>query len=126
MRRTITTALSVLIIGCAQAQGDQPFDVQAITSFDEPWAMAFLPDGRMLVTEKKGNVLIVTQDGQKSRPVSGVPDVDYGGQGGLGDIALHPDFANNGLVYLSYAEAGRSGTRGAAVARGVLNDTNRP
>ncbi len=80
----------------------------------------------MLVTEKKGNLLIVNQTGQKTRPVAGVPDVDYGGQGGLGDVALHPDFAENGLVYLSYAEAGRNGTRGAAVARGVLNDTNRP
>ncbi|MDX1404990.1 MAG: PQQ-dependent sugar dehydrogenase [Woeseiaceae bacterium] len=126
MRRTITTALSLLIIGCAQAQSGLPFDVQPVTSFDEPWAMAFLPDGRMLVTEKKGNVLIVTQDGQKSRPVSGVPDVDYGGQGGLGDVALHPDFSDNGLVYLSYVESGDGGTRGAAVARGVLHDTDRP
>jgi glucose/arabinose dehydrogenase len=79
-----------------------------------------------MVTEKKGNLLIVTQIGQKTRPVSGVPDVDYGGQGGLGDVALHPDFAENGLVYLSYVESGGRGTRGAAVARGVLNDTDRP
>lgn len=126
MKRLLATTISVIAVACAQAQSDLPFEVEAITSFDEPWAMAFLPDGRMLVTEKKGNLLIVNQIGQKTRPVRGVPDVDYGGQGGLGDVALHPDFAENGLVYLSYAEAGRSGTRGAAVARGVLNDTDRP
>ncbi len=106
-------------IACANAQDDLPFDVEPITSFDEPWALAFLPDGRLLVTEKKGRLLIVTQDGQKQN-VRGVPDVDYGGQGGLGDVALHPDFAENGIIYLSYAEAGLGDTRGAAVARGVL------
>jgi glucose/arabinose dehydrogenase len=87
--------------------------------------MAFLPDGRMLVTEKKGNLLVVTQDGEQSRPVRGVPDVDYGGQGGFGDVAVHPDFAANRLVYMSYAEGGTGDTRGAAVARGVLNETER-
>jgi glucose/arabinose dehydrogenase len=109
----------------AHAQGDLPFDVQPITSFDQPWALAFMPDGRMLVTEKKGNLFIVGQDGEKSRPVRGMPDVDYGGQGGLGDVALHPDFAENGLVYLSYVEGGVGGTRGAAVMRAVLNETSR-
>ena len=126
MKRLLAATLSAFLTIAAQAQSDLPFEVQPVTSFDEPWAMAFLPDGRMLVTEKKGNLLIVNQMGQKTRPVGGVPDVDYGGQGGLGDVVLHPDFADNGLVYLSYAEAGRSGTRGAAVARGVLNDTDRP
>ena len=126
MRRILATTLGVLLVAGVQAQSDLPFDIQPITSFDEPWAMAFLPNGRMLVTEKKGNLLIVTPIGQKTRPVGGVPDVDYGGQGGLGDVALHPDFADNGLIYLSYVEAGTRGTRGAAVARGVLHDTDRP
>lgn len=125
MNRLLVTALSVFLIASASAQSDLPFDVEAITSFDEPWALAFLPDGRMLVTEKKGSLFMVTQDGQKSRPVRGIPNVDYGGQGGLGDVALHPDFAKNGLVYLSYAEGGTGGTRGAAVARAVLNLTER-
>ncbi len=112
--------LSALLIAAgANAQSDLPFNVEPITSFDEPWALAFLPDGRMLVTEKKGRVLLVGQDGGKGL-VRGVPDVDYGGQGGLGDVALHPDFEENGLVYLSYAEAGVGNTRGAAVARGKL------
>lgn len=126
MKRTLATTLGAFLMVCAQAQSHLPFEIEPVTSFDEPWALAFLPDGRMLVTEKKGNLFIVNQLGQKTRPVGGVPDVDYGGQGGLGDVALHPDFANNGLVYLSYAEAGKAGTRGAAVARGVLNETDRP
>jgi glucose/arabinose dehydrogenase len=113
--------LSLLLAVCACAETELPFEVEPITSFDEPWALAFLPDGRMLVTEKSGNLFIVTQDGQKSRPVRSMPDVDYGGQGGLGDVALHPDFANNNLIYLSYAESGDGDTRGAAVARAVLD-----
>ncbi|MDJ0748988.1 MAG: PQQ-dependent sugar dehydrogenase [Woeseiaceae bacterium] len=125
--RHISLALVVFLLaaGAACAQDDLPFDVTPVTSFDEPWALAFLPDGRMLVTEKKGRVYIVTQDGQKLRPVAGVPDVVYGGQGGLGDVAVHPDFANNGIIYLSYAEEGVGGTRGAAVTRAVLNLTER-
>ena len=104
----------------AQAQPELPFSVETVTSFDEPWAMAFLPDGRMLVTEKKGTLMLVTQSGDKTL-VQGVPDVAYGGQGGLGDVALHPDFRENGLVYLSFVEAGVEGTRGAAVGRGRIN-----
>ena len=125
MNRLLAITLSLFLLASAQAQSDLPFNVEPITSFDEPWALAFLPDGRMLVTERKGSLFIVGQDGQKSRPVGGMPDVDYGGQGGLGDVVLHPDFAENGLVYLSYVEGGRSGTRGAAVARGKLNETER-
>jgi glucose/arabinose dehydrogenase len=124
MRRLLAATLSVFLIVCAHAQSDVPFEVEPITSFDEPWALAFLPDGRMLVTEKKGNLLIVTQDGQKSRPVRGVPDVGYGGQGGLGDVAAHPDFPKNRRLYLSFVESGVGGTRGAAVVTAVLNLTD--
>lgn len=116
--------LCISLVACAQQ--DLPFVIEPVTEFEEPWAMAFLPDGRMLVTEKKGTLLIVTQDGQKSAPVSGVPDVDYGGQGGLGDVALHPDFSENRLVYLSFVEAGVGDTRGAAVIRGTLEDVAQP
>ncbi|MGB5246851.1 MAG: PQQ-dependent sugar dehydrogenase [Woeseia sp.] len=117
--------MSFAAISSASAQSDRPFNVEVIADFNEPWALTFLPDGRMLVTEKTGNLLIATQDGQKSRPVFGVPNVDFYGQGGLGDVALHPDFANNQLVYLSYVEGGTDNTRGAAVARGKLTLTER-
>ena len=111
----------------ASADNDHPFTVQPITTFDEPWAMAFLPDGRMLVTEKKGNLLIVSQDGDQSRPVGGLPDVAYGGQGGLGDVALHPNFKDNGMIYLSYVESSHDGKRGAAVLRAKVDvDARRP
>ena len=121
-RRLLATAMGLFIFAGAHAQADVPFDIRPITSFDEPWALAFLPDGRMLVTEKKGRLFIVDREGQKSRPISGLPDVDYGGQGGLGDVALHPDFANNNMIYISYAEGGVGDTRGAAVARAVLTE----
>nr|WP_243700055.1 PQQ-dependent sugar dehydrogenase [Lysobacter sp. N42] len=96
-----------------------PFTPQALASFDEPWAMAFLPDGRALVTQKKGQLRLVTVSGSAatSVDVGGVPAVAYGGQGGLGDVVLHPQFASNRWIYLSYAEAGPNSTRGAVVAR---------
>ena len=98
----------------------RPFTVEDVARFVEPWAMTFLPDGRLLVTEKKGALKVVDVATGTSGTVSGVPAVDYGGQGGFGDIVLHPRFADNGMVYMSYAEAGEDDTRGAAVARAKL------
>ena len=116
-----TAALVLSIIGAAasNAAQERPFDVRPVAKLAEPWAMTFLPDGRLLVTEKKGKLKVVTQDG-KIGDVSGTPTVDYGGQGGFGDVVLHPKFADNGWVYLSYAEAGDGDKRGAAVARAKL------
>jgi len=94
-------------------------NAQVVASFDQPWAMTFLPDGAMLVTTKPGKLFHVSQDG-KSTGVDGMWDVAYGGQGGLGDVVLHPDFANNSLVYVSYAEAD-GGNNGAVVVRGRLD-----
>ncbi len=112
----------VLLAACASADDDAlPFVATPVTNLDEPWAMTFLPDGRLLVTEKPGRLLVVTQSGEQSDAIAGVPEVDYGGQGGLGDVILHPGYANNGIIYLSYAEAGDGDTRGAAVARAVLS-----
>ncbi|HEY3516786.1 MAG TPA: PQQ-dependent sugar dehydrogenase [Gammaproteobacteria bacterium] len=98
---------------------NQPFTVTQVGDFDIPWAIAFLPDGRMLVTEQRGMLKLYTPGGA-SVDVRGVPQVSWFGQGGLGDVVLHPSFAQNGLVYLSYAEAGEGETRGAAVARAKL------
>jgi glucose/arabinose dehydrogenase len=118
----LAMAFCLFIATIAQAQTNSPFKIEPIASFDEPWALAQLPDGRLLVTEKKGNLLIVTQQGEVTARVGGVPDVNYGGQGGLGDVALHPQFAENRFVYLSFVEGGSGGTRGAAVIRGVLEE----
>ncbi|MDP1875118.1 PQQ-dependent sugar dehydrogenase [Phenylobacterium sp.] len=94
--------------------------VTVAEGLDKPWAIAFLPDGRMLVTEKPGRLRIVTAQGQLSAPVSGLPEVDARGQGGLLDVALDPEFAQNNLIYWSYAEPGGNGTNTTAVARGQL------
>ena len=96
------------------------FAITEVASLQEPWAMAFLPDGRLLVTEKRGALKLV-QPGGSIGNVSGVPRVVYGGQGGFGDVALHPKFAENGLVYLSYVEGEDEGSlSGAVVARAKL------
>jgi aldose sugar dehydrogenase len=84
-----------------------------------PWALEFLPDGRMLVTERPGRLRIVSRGGELSEPVSGVPEVFAVRQGGLLDVALDPQFERNQLVYLSYAEPGEGGA-GTSVARGRL------
>jgi glucose/arabinose dehydrogenase len=119
----LASACGLCMTAVAQAQSNPPFKVEAVASFDEPWALAFLPDGRMLVTEMKGSLFVVPQQGKEATKVAGLPDVDYGGQGGLGDVVLHPKFAENRLVYLSYAEGGPGGTRGAAVMRAVLDES---
>jgi glucose/arabinose dehydrogenase len=87
---------------------------------ENPWALAFLPDGRILVTERPGRVRVVERDGRVSKPLDDVPRVLARGQGGLLDVALDPRFAENRLVYLSYAEPGQGNTAGTAVARGRL------
>ena len=84
-----------------------------------PWGMAFLPDGRILITERGGDMRILNGGGTLSQPLEGVPEVVAKGQGGLLDVTLDPNFTQNKLVYLSYAEAGEGGS-GTAVARGRL------
>ena len=97
-----------------------PFQATAFARFDEPWAMSFLPDGRLLVTEKAGKLKLFDPATRALGTVTGIPEVAYGGQGGLGDVVPHPDFARNGWIYFSYAEAGDGDTRGAVVARARL------
>lgn len=101
------------------ADADRPFVTEEIAQFKEPWAMTFLPDGRLLVTEKPGTLQLFDPDTGQRGGIGGVPEVAYGGQGGLGDVVLHPGFGTNQMVYLSYAEAGEGGN-GGAVARGRL------
>jgi aldose sugar dehydrogenase len=97
----------------------QPFKSTAITSHAEPWAFAFLPDNRILVNERRGNMRLVDPATKSKGTITGVPAVAYGGQGGLHDVALHPKYAENSIVYISYAESG-SGGAGGAVARAKL------
>lgn len=95
--------------------------VTDVAAFDEPWAMAFLPGTNMaLITEKAGKLKLWREGDAAAREVSGAPKVDYGGQGGFGDVVASPDFAATGLVYLSWVEAGQGNTRGAVVARAKL------
>lgn len=90
------------------------------TGLDHPWSLAFLPDGRMLVTERRGNLRLIDADGQLDPvPISGLPEIHQHGQGGLLDVVTHPDFANNQLIYFSFAESGKNGYS-TAVARGRL------
>ncbi len=104
----------------ARAVPDPPFTSTPVATFNEPWAMTFLPDGRLLVTEKSGKLRLANVATGQVGEIVGVPAVAYGGQGGFGDVLLHPRFADNRLVYLSYAESGSGSTRGAAVARATL------
>ena len=101
----------------------QSFVATPVAQFREPWAMTFLPDGRLLVTEKKGALKLLDTGSGKTGDISGVPKIAYGGQGGFGDVILHPRFAENQIVYVSYSEPGDgadNGANGAAVARAKL------
>jgi aldose sugar dehydrogenase len=128
LRKTVLAASALALSACnggaeAEAQtGNAQFNITPAGTFNEPWAMTFLPNSKKaLVTEKRGKLLIWSE---KKPPieVTGVPTVAYGGQGGLGDVILHPNFAQNGMIYLSFAESGQGGF-GAAVARANLDLT---
>lgn len=120
----------VALLACAPAElAPQEFTtrrgpVRVVTiarGLEHPWGLAFLPDGRMLVTERPGRLRIVGPDGELSQPLTGVPEVAARGQGGLLDVALAPDFMQSRVIYLSYAEP--DGRRaGTAVARARLGD----
>ena len=102
------------------------FDVVTVADgLQNPWALAFLPNGRLLVTERPGRMRVVAADGKLSEPIPGLPAVDARGQGGLLDVTLDPSFATNGLVYWSYAEPG-DGMNNTAVARGRFVDGAQP
>lgn len=129
-RRASAFALSATLAATAPAAAlDETFETEGpairVTTIadglDHPWAIAFLPKGGMLVTERPGRLRLVGADGSLSEPISGVPEVDARGQGGLLDVTIDPAFAENRLVYLSYAERGQGGN-GTAVARGRLAD----
>lgn len=107
----------------APAETASPFAVAPLATLDAPWAIAVLPGGGVLVTEKGGTLKLI--DGTV-RDVAGMPTVDAGGQGGLGDVVLAPDFARTGTIYLSWVEAGDNDTRGAVIGRGKFVSGDAP
>lgn len=123
LKQCLAFATAAALAACANpatgTPADRAFSVAEKGKFDEPWAMAFLPDGGLLITEKRGRLKLRRADGQVM-DVKGAPAVEYGGQGGLGDVVLDPGFATNGLVWLSWVEAAGDGTRGAVVGRARL------
>lgn len=122
---SIAAPLSLALLACSgggangqeTATAARPFKVATVADFDAPWATTFLPDGRMLVTEKAGELLLFDPKNGTKIPVSGVPKVDSAGQGALMDVVLHPAFKDNGIVYLSWSEAGDGG-KGVALGSG--------
>jgi glucose/arabinose dehydrogenase len=130
----VRTVLVLMLPGCAQAQGPAPRSPQpgyasGVVRAEEvagglvnPWALEFMPDGRLLVTERPGRLRIVSMDGTVSAPIAGLPPIAVRGQGGLLDVALDPRFAENRIIYLSFSEPGDSGLSGTAVARARLGD----
>ena len=139
MSRNILQALLVTALCAAcqsqgnaqpEASGDRPFAVTEVADFSTPWAMAFLPGSGLpltsmaLLTEKEGKLWLVDVTNGKRTAVAGVPEVVDAGQGGLGDVMPHPDFAGNQRVYLSYVEGGPNGTSGAVLGYGTLDLRN--
>lgn len=125
------SALAFILLAVTSANADDiistektKIKVETFTSgLEHPWGLVFLPDGRALVTERQGRLRVVSSKGVLSAPLNGVPKADTRGQGGLLDVAIDPDFAQNNFVYLSFAEPGDGGTNSTAVARGVLTKT---
>ena len=119
-----STAALLSPLANAQVFSSEAQRFRAVTvteGLEFPWGLAFLPDGRMLVTERPGRLRLVTADGRLDpKPVDGLPPIAAINQGGLLDVALHPDFAKNGLIYLSYAAEGAGGY-GTEVLRGRLD-----
>ena len=105
------------------ATGEHPVRVVRIATLDHPWSIAFLPDGAMLVTERSGRLRIIRNDVLDPQPISGVPKVLNRGRDGLLDLALHPRFAENRLVYFTYSKPGEDMSVRAALARGRFDGT---
>ena len=114
------TARAQVNAGEQKPEADLPFTMTQVAEFKLGWRMAFLPDGRMLFTEKAGPVWLVTQQGEKT-PVDNVPAVLWQGQGGMLGVYLSPKYAADQNVYLTYSEPGdEQGTSGLALARARL------
>jgi len=132
MRAFVLTLAALSVTGLAQAETvtgtvGSEIELTELETFDSPWAMTFLPDGRMLVTEKGGALWLVGRDGKKLGKIGNLPKVTARNQGGMGDIILDPDFKDNQRVYLSYVERDKADDdlSGAAVEIATLSLTSR-
>lgn len=131
MRPFPLAALPLLLIACSgegassqtPAPAGAPFKTSVIADFESPWAMTFLPDGRTLVTEKAGEMILFDPTNGTKIPVAGIPKVDSAGQGALMDVVLSPNFAKDKAVYFSFSEA-RDGLKGVALAKGRFAQAN--
>ena len=112
-------SLSIATSSFSENKG-YPFVVKETASLSAPWAMEFLPSGKILVSEMSGNLKLLDENGAVLNDITGVPEVVFEGQGGFGDIKLHPHFEQNQLLYFSYAEKGTEDLAGATVARAKL------
>ncbi len=128
MTRWFTFTVMAAAAGACQGQAGLPptmndrVQLRTVASgLEHPWSLAFLPDGRMLVTERPGRLRYVTMNGEVSDPIAGLPAIYAKGQGGLLDVALDPEFSANSTIYLSYAEPGDGDQNGTAVARAKLD-----
>ena len=123
--RVLHILILSLVAACSAGTAQTLKPVTVAQGLVNPWSLAFLPDGRMLVTEKPGRMRIVAADGKLGAPLSGLPALSVGGQCGLLDVALDPKFADNNVIYFSYAEPASGGESGnsTAVARArLVND----
>ena len=113
---TFTAAASAQVnAGSLAPEASLPFTMTKVADFNLPWRIAFLPDGRMLITEKVGPLLIATQQGEKT-PVQNVPAVLYGGQGGMLGVYVSPTYTTDQSIYLTYSEPGDSSRPGSSLA----------
>jgi aldose sugar dehydrogenase len=132
MTSRLIVALALILPATASAQAprsptppviDAPLRVTELAKgLDHPWGLAFLPDGQMLVTERAGRLLVFDRNGKSPRSIGGLPKIQTGGQAGLLGLAISPTFAQDKLVYFSFAEAGDGGA-GTAVARARLGES---
>src|SRR5580693_3107284 len=115
---TSTSADAQINAGAKKPEAIQPFTMTQVATFNLPWRIAFLPDGRMLITEKVGPIWVVSQTGEKT-PVAHAPAVLAQGQGGMLGVFLSPNYTKDHFVYLTYAEPGGDGSS-LALARAKL------
>jgi len=137
MLRVMAVTLPLALLACSAdnatgqnagaTAGEKPFKTSVIADFESPWAMTFLPDGRMLITEKAGEMILFDPKNGTKIPVAGIPKVDSAGQGALMDIVPSPTFAQDKKVYFSFSEVGqgdRAGGKGVALATGIFDQAS--